>query len=209
LCGERKARRTCPALNKQICAVCCGTKRLTQIQCPPDCVYLASARTHPPAAAIRRQQRDVEWFFGAARDLSDVQTRLFLLVCKVLVRYEPGELEALIDADVADAAAAMAATFETASRGLIYEHRPSSLPAERLVVLLKPVFEEITAKGGAAFERSAAAVLRKIEEAARAGRGHEPENRRAFLDLLDRMMAPSTGAPPADGGEGSGRLILP
>ncbi len=49
LCSQRKARRACPALGHQICAVCCGTKRLTQIPCPSDCVYLASAREHPPA----------------------------------------------------------------------------------------------------------------------------------------------------------------
>ena len=40
LCGERKAKRACPALNRHICAVCCGTKRLVEINCPADCVYL-------------------------------------------------------------------------------------------------------------------------------------------------------------------------
>ena len=34
------------------------------------------------------------------------------------------------------------ATFETASRGVIYEHRPASLPAERLATALKPVLAE-------------------------------------------------------------------
>src|SRR4029079_6022625 len=48
LCGVRRARRGCPALGKQICAVCCGTKRLVEIQCPSDCAYLATAREHPP-----------------------------------------------------------------------------------------------------------------------------------------------------------------
>ena len=59
LCGERTARRGCPALGQQICAVCCGTKRLIEIALPGDCVYLASAREHPPAVAVRQQQRDV------------------------------------------------------------------------------------------------------------------------------------------------------
>src|ERR1700704_4766830 len=60
LCGQRKARRGCPALDKQICAVCCGTKRLVQIECPPDCAYLAVAREHrPPAAARSRAARAV------------------------------------------------------------------------------------------------------------------------------------------------------
>ena len=43
----------------QICAVCCGTKRLVQISCPSDCPYLASAREHPPAVLVRQQQHDL------------------------------------------------------------------------------------------------------------------------------------------------------
>jgi class 3 adenylate cyclase len=38
----------------------------------------------------------------------------------------------LNDDDVADAAGALAATFETAARGVIYEHAPESLVARRL-----------------------------------------------------------------------------
>ena len=132
LCGTRRARRGCPALGQQICAVCCGTKRLVQIQCPSDCAWLASAREHPPAVAVRQQQRDVGLLVQFMRDFSQRQSQLFFLINTFLVRYEPPELQPLIDDDVAEAAAALAATFETASRGVIYEHRPASLPAERL-----------------------------------------------------------------------------
>ena len=44
---------------------------------------------------------------------------------RVITRYEPPEFQAVVDDDVVDAAAALAATFETASRGVIYEHRPA------------------------------------------------------------------------------------
>ena len=71
LCGQRKARRACPALGKQICAVCCGTKRLVQIQCPLDWAYLATAREHPAAATIRQQQRDLALLVQFIRDLSE------------------------------------------------------------------------------------------------------------------------------------------
>ena len=59
LCHTRKPRRACPALNQTICAVCCGTKRLIEIQCPDDCVYLTSAREHPAwhTATIARYTR--------------------------------------------------------------------------------------------------------------------------------------------------------
>jgi len=56
------------------------------------------------------------------RDLSQAQSQLFFVLNTFLQRYEPSELQPLIDEDVAEAAAALAATAETASRGLIYDH---------------------------------------------------------------------------------------
>src|SRR5262249_27205851 len=153
LCGQRKARRACPALGKQICPVCCGTKRLVQIECPGDCAYLTSAREHPPAAAVRRQQRDLGLVMQFLRDLSDRQSQLFSPIPSFLVRYQAPEPQPLIDDDVAEAAAALAATFETSARGVIYEHRPASLPAERLMSALKPVLNDLGKQGGTPFER--------------------------------------------------------
>jgi hypothetical protein len=193
LCGTRRARRACPALGKQICAICCGTKRLTQIHCPSDCAYLASAREHPPAVTVRQQQRDLGLLMEVVRDFNERQSQLFFLILTFLVRYDPPELQPLIDDDVGGAAAALAATFETASRGVIYEHRPASLPAERLMSALKPILAEVGAGGGSAFERDAAVVLRRLEDAARDARAVEQENRRALLDAIGRVI--SRGAP--------------
>lgn len=198
LCRQRKARRSCPALQQAICAVCCGTKRLTEIRCPSDCSYLASAREHPPAASVRRQQRDVTLLIQYMRDFSEQQSQLFLMTSAFLVRYHPAELQPLelqplIDDDVAGAAGALAATFETAARGVIYEHRPPSAPAARLAAALKPLFAEAGGRGGTSFERDAAVVLRRIEEAAGAMRALEPGSPRPLLELLGRMtrMSPS------------------
>ena len=41
-CGQKKGKRLCPALEGFICAQCCGTHRLQDIQCPADCTYLQS-----------------------------------------------------------------------------------------------------------------------------------------------------------------------
>jgi hypothetical protein len=210
LCGARRARRGCPALGKQICAVCCGTKRLTQIQCPSDCAYLATAREHPPAAAVRQQQRDLGLMVQFMRDLNQRQSQLFFLIAMFLARYEPPELQPLIDDDVREAAAALAATFETASRGVIYEHRPASLPAERLMAQLKPMLAEAGKGGGSSFERDAAVVLRRVEDAAREARALEPENRRVWLEIVGRVISKTppmeeTPGAPAD----EPRLIVP
>jgi len=207
LCGTRRARRGCPALGKQICAVCCGTKRLVQISCPSDCTWLLSAREHPPATVVRQQQRDVGLLVRFMRDFSERQSQLFFLIATFLARYEAPELQAPLDADVSEAMGSLAATFETASRGLIYDHRPASVLAERLTAALKPVLAEAGQGAGSAFERDAAAVLRRVEEAVSDVRATDQANRRAFLDLLGRVITKTGGS--SDEPEDPPRLIVP
>ena len=103
------------------------------------------------------------------RDLSEQQSELFFLIVTFLLEYQPADLGQLIDADVAEATAALAATFETAARGVIYEHRATSLPAERLAISLKPMLVELERAGGSAFQRDAAVVLRRVAAAAHDG----------------------------------------
>lgn len=228
ICQKRKARRACPALAQQICSVCCGTKRLVEITCPTDCVYLASARDHPAAAVVRQQQHDLGWLVSRMRDLGERQSKLFFLVCSFLTRYasgrhkvgpdddgghEVGAYGAVIDQDVADALAALASTLETSARGVIYEHRPASMPAERLASALKPILTEVGQGGGTPFEREAAVVLRRVESAARDIAGEVPGRPRAFLELLDRVMAKQASGEPGAADlappEERPRLIVP
>lgn len=145
------------------------------------------------------------------RDLSERQSQLFLLISGFLQRYQPPELHSLIDDDVIEAAAALAGTFATAARGVIYDHRPAALPADRLATALKPVIAEAGKHGGSAFERDAAVVLGRIGEAAHEIRMVDRANPRAYLDLLGRVLkedknpdARSEPAPP-----GQRRLIMP
>jgi hypothetical protein len=191
--------------------VCCGTKRLVEIQCPSDCAWLASAREHPPAVAVRQQQRDLGLIMQSMRDFSRRQSQLFLLVTTFLVRYEPPELQRPIDEDVVDALGALASTFETASRGVIYEHRPATLAAGHLMSALKPVLAEAGQGGGTPFERDAVVVLRRVADAVADARAVEAANARAFLDLLARVIHAKGGedGPEAAASEDPPRLILP
>jgi hypothetical protein len=208
LCVTRRARRGCPALGQQICAVCCGTKRLIEIPCPSDCPYLASSREHPPAALVRQQQRDVGLFMHGMRDLGDRQSQLFLVINRFLQRYEAPEFQPLIDDDVVDAVAALAATYETAARGVIYVHRPAAMTADRLATALKPVIVEAGKHAGSVFDRDAAVVLRRIEETVRHMKAAEPSNRRGYIDLIGRLLAAGNDADAPDGAE-TPRLIVP
>ncbi len=195
MCRQRKPRRQCPALGQVICALCCGTKRLTEIDCPSDCPYLASAREHPAAAVKRQQQHDLALLLPTIGNLTERQHQLFFLFHALIARHQPESLAPLVDDDVADAAAAVAATLETAARGIVYEHTPQSLPAQRLARELVQMLEEIRREGASVKEREAATVLRAIEQGARETRTHGDDGSHAsYLALMGRLLQANRAA---------------
>lgn len=218
LCASRKARRSCPALQREICPVCCGTKRLAEIQCPPDCAWLASSRAHPPATVLRQRERDWRFLAEAVGQLSQRAYAVLVLLQDVVRRHGRGAVPALRDSDIQEAAAALAATYETTARGIIYEHQATSLPAQRLLVELRAAVEDIVRRAGAGREHlvtaDAAAALRRVEWAAReAGTRLGPPDT-AYLDLIGRMSQGEPDATPAPETAGpevapAPRLILP
>ncbi len=215
VCGQRKARRACPALKQLICPLCCGTKRLTEIACPSDCGYLATARSHPPAVAVRYHQLVGRRISHFARDLNDQQLQLFLTLNAFLAAHPGDGLHPLIDDDVAEGMDALAGTYETAARGVIYEHQPASRTAERLVRDLKPMLVEARRGFVSSFETQAAVVLRRIADSVRELRREEPGNRRVYIDLartVARVTAEATEAGEIDTPTTSAnapRLIVP
>lgn len=193
VCHQRKAKRSCPALGQPICAVCCGTKRLVEIACPSDCGYLSTARIHPPAVIQRQLELDRAMLLPVLQGLSERQARVFLMLAAVTSRYQPDTLQTLVDDDIAQAAAALASTLETAAKGIVYEHQPASLVAARLLTELKGVVDEVVKNAGSALERDAAIALRRIEHAAKMMARVRPETNE-FQQLLARVLAPQPGA---------------
>ena len=209
VCHQRKAKRACPALGKQICAVCCGTRRLTEIACPSECGYLMTARTHPPAVVQRRQDMDRAMLLPLLQGLSERQARLFLMMSAVVARFRSDALQKLVDEDTAQASGALASTLETAAKGIVYEHQPSSLVAARLMAELKGVVDEVVKNGGSALERDAAVVLRRIEQAATMMVSVRPNANELQL-LLTRVLAPPAGEEePETPSAPSSSLIIP
>ena len=187
ICRTRKPRRACPALQQTICPVCCGTKRLTEIQCPDDCVYLTSAREHPAAIVKRQQDHDVAILLPTLQGLSERQHQLFFLFQSLVARHTPEGFSRLLDDDVADAAAAVAATLETAARGVIYDHAAESRPAQRLASDMKAMLADIQKQGVKVYDREVAIVLRAIEKGARETRKIEPGDA-SYLTLMARLL---------------------
>ena len=213
-CRRRKGRRTCPALHASICTTCCGTKRLTEIPCPSDCGYLVTARAYPPAVVQRRQEREARLLAPLLHDLTPRQHRLFLFIQSVVGRHRPASLPPLQDVDVADAVAALAATIETERRGIIYEHRATSLPAQRLEADLKAALDGQRAQAAGSFDRDLVVVLRRTERAARHARDTLGEGQTVYLDFLERLLRdlasqPGPTATEAPAGDTAPGLIIP
>lgn len=196
LCGQRKAKRECPALRQTICPVCCATKRLVEIDCPDDCPHLTAAREHPAAVVKRQQERDVAALLPSVHHLTERQHQLYFLFNTVVLRHQPEGFARLNDDDVADAAAAVAATLETAARGVIYEHAAQSPVAQRLGRDLQGTIEEMRERGVTVYDGEAAIALRAIEQGARDARKLEP-GPTAYLTLIARLLQASRAAQPS------------
>jgi hypothetical protein len=212
LCGTRKARRACPALGREICAVCCGTKRVVEIACPSDCGWLRASAQHPPAVAQRRQERDLAFIYGALGDLGERRARVLLYLQALVKRCATADASAIaapsrfVDDDVANAAASLASTFETSAKGILYEHQATSIPAQRLAGDLKRGLEELARAERSVSDRDVAAALRTMEKLARGARAAFGDGERSYLDLIDRVMKPAAQDAPAETGS---RLIVP
>ena len=209
-CGQRKARRSCPALGQTICTVCCATKRLVEIDCPDDCPHLTSAREHPAAQVKRQQERDVAVLLPSIRPLTERQYQLFFLFHSAIARHTPEGFSRLVDDDVAQAAGAAASTLETAARGVIYEHTPSSVLAQRLSTELTALLGQIRAQGGTVSDAEAAIALRAIEQGANEVRKVEGSET-AYLALIARLLQVrrAQGAVQKEPEKKSSPLILP
>jgi hypothetical protein len=167
---------------------------------------------HPPAAVVRQYQRDTSLVLHFLRDLDRRQSELLLVLQAFVARYQAPDLHAPVDQDVAEAAAALAATYETSARGVIYEHRPAGAPAARLASALRPIIAEAGSQGGSSFERDAAVVLRRLEASVREAGALDASNPRAYLDLLGRVLKKPSDKP--EGGDAAHAadapgLILP
>ena len=186
LCGERRAKRACPALALRICAVCCATKRLVEVRCPADCLYLVAGREHPAAVVKRQHEVDLRVLMEKAGRLSEGQMQVFFLIHSYFLRPSHTGAARPVDAEVADAAGALAATFETASRGVIFEHQAQTPAGQRMAAELRDVLTDVGKGGGTRFEREVAEVLRAVERGA--GAAGAREDSRRYLDLVSRVL---------------------
>ena len=177
---------------------------------PSTCAYLAAAREHPAAVVRRRQERDVARLLPTIRHLTERQYQLFFLFQSVIARHRPEGLARLVDADVAEAAAAVAATLETAARGVIYEHTPQSHPAQSLASGDEgPARRRFAEQGAKVYDGEAAIALRAIEQGARTRARPARERRRVSRARAAAAAGRTRAEPTAAEPPPRASLILP
>jgi hypothetical protein len=149
----------------------------------------------------------------AMAGLSEAQQQLALFTITLLDRFRGDGLDAARDVDVADAVGALAATYETSARGVIYEQRPSSVPAQRIAGELRVIFDQLGRQRPSAFAADAAAVLRRVEVGVGAAGKAAPGDPKAFLDLAGRVarqLKPEGASDAArEAGASPSPLVLP
>jgi hypothetical protein len=185
VCEHRKAKRVCPA-KTSICSVCCGTKRLTEINCPPDCEYLTGA--HAPHWEGRESDRrlDLERIGPQIDELSHHEASVFFYLLagigRLSVQFRDSD-----DAQWSEAVAAVRKTLETRSSGVIYEHVAEGFRSQELARELKRLMQP---EGGEAVadDRLLLPALRALEGAFSQTLKEQAEPR-AFLGTALRVSA--------------------
>jgi hypothetical protein len=197
LCESRPPRRHCPAVQGEICAVCCGTEREQTLDCPLDCDYLREARRHEKVTTVDPKtlpNPEIEVsdrFLQEQQPLAVVTGRLLLSASL----QTPGT----VDLDLRDALDSLVRTFKTADSGLIYESRPSNAIAgavqARFQQELSQFREDIAQRSGvhSVRDKDVLGVLvfwQRMEWQTNNGR----RKSRSFLESLYGLLPP----PPAE-----------
>ena len=192
ICLERAAKRYCPAKETQICAMCCGTMREVEIDCPSDCKHLISGRSYEAEKVIP----DPELITRVRQFDSDFLHRfspIFDAVNRAVIE-ERIRSQWLVDHDVIEVYRALTATLKTLSNGIYYESLPEGPVRVSLFRRLRGLFDELMEPQVNSDRRrlrasEALQVLDFLTLAAQINSGIRPKSRR-YLDWIMSMAAP-------------------
>ena len=111
------------------------------------------------------------------------------------LRIDRNDVMPITDNDVQQATAALAQTYETASRGILYEHSPTSVTGQRLAKEISDYIEVKRSDGTRLSDIDLAVAMRRLETAAQTaktslGRDDDPDSvsDTSYLSLLRRVL---------------------
>jgi hypothetical protein len=193
LCEIRKAKRFCPAKGRQICAVCCGTKREVEIDCPSDCVYLHVGREYESEKIARSGEMPPRTERLWEHEFISRHYGIFLSVWGIILD-ERARFPEMVDGDVQMTLDSLIRTYETMDKGIYYDSTPASAVQKNLYRALKAFFEssnqEFDISSGRLKTSTILDCLRFQRELALAIVLPRPKSR-AFLDHLQDIHARS------------------
>jgi hypothetical protein len=205
LCSDRPGKRYCPAKADHICAVCCGTKREVEIDCPSSCPHLIAGRSYeaekriPDPELVQKVEKYSNDFVYSYAPILDAISR-----CVVEERLRSPWL---VDNDVVEVYKTLSATMRTLSSGIYYETLPDGPVRISLFRRVKAQLDELMQPSAEADKRilkvtEAVDVLDFLTVAVQANSSVRPKSRR-YLDWLAQMSGLSPAAEQPSG------LILP
>ena len=144
LCGKRKGKRFCPAKNTSICAQCCGEKRVVEIDCPSDCVFLSSGQAYQ---SIKKYTSQLQQEEDPVRRRKLYETgqqfgALFGELEETIISYS-ADLRTLTDQHILEAVSLLKKTYRTEQKGVIYEHNSANPLVQALLRELRNSLEKI------------------------------------------------------------------
>ena len=195
ICEKRRARRYCPAVQGDICPICCGTEREVSLSCPLECEYLREAHRHEKLLPISEKELSnpdivvTEEFIRTHEEL--------LLFCIYSLVQAALRTPGAIDADVMAALEALIQTRRTLDSGLVYETRPENSVAAAIQRAFTASLDDyqklrVEREGLSAMRNSELlAIFVFLHRIGQQNRNGRPRGR-MFLDLL-RQMIPDAG----------------
>jgi hypothetical protein len=124
ICGKRRAKRFCPAVNGDICPICCGTEREVSLSCPLECEYLQEGHRHEKPVAV--SEKDLAYPEIQVTEEFIREHEELLLFCIYSMVQAAMRTTGAIDADVMAALEALIQTHRTLESGLVYQTRPEN-----------------------------------------------------------------------------------
>jgi hypothetical protein len=142
LCDQRKAKRFCPAKAGQICARCCGEKRVLEINCPESCSYLKAGRERELEDYTRRVRSMDPAGFAKRQQLLTAHQDVLARIEYFFARERLSDRD-LTDQDVINTIAVLLETYRTEDKGILYEKTSEDLRIEALRRELKKIIESL------------------------------------------------------------------
>jgi len=139
LCSTRTGKRYCPAKSTHICAVCCGTKREVEIDCPSSCSYLKASRSYEADKPIIDSE-----LLAKIQQYDNGFVKRFHHVLDAInksIAEERMSSPWLVDQDVVETFKALTATMKTLSSGIYYESLPEGPVRLTLFRRLRDAFD--------------------------------------------------------------------